>query len=127
MDKKPSKNILIYNVAYKTQYGAKPLHIIFNKVDGYIRNYDKTRYLQLLHSSNEKYERMFDGFRYLIMFLSNISDLYSYKYTKIKINSDDDIPLGKTETMHNVIISIKSVLNKNYNHYFYIAFLVKCS
>lgn len=70
---------------------------------------------------------MFDGFRYLIMFLSNISDLYSYKYTKIKINSDDDIPLGKTETMHNVIISIKSVLNKNYNHYFYIAFLVKCS
>ena len=49
---------------------------------------------------------MFDGFRYLIMFLSNISDLYSYKYTKIKINSDDDIPLGKTETMHNVIISI---------------------
>ena len=27
----------IYNVAYKTSYGEKPLHKLFDKVDGYIR------------------------------------------------------------------------------------------
>ena len=30
------KNILIYDVAYKTPYGAKPSSTIFDKVEGYI-------------------------------------------------------------------------------------------
>ena len=30
------------------------------------------------------------------MLKSNISDVYSNKYMKIKINSDDDLPLEKT-------------------------------
>ena len=33
---------------------------------------------------------------------------------KIKINSDDDLPLEKT--FHNVVILIKSIFNKCYNH-----------
>ena len=36
--------VLIYDVAYKTPYGAKPLHIIFYKEYGYIRKCDKTRF-----------------------------------------------------------------------------------
>ena len=31
IDEKPYENILIYDVAYKTPYGAKPLCIIFDK------------------------------------------------------------------------------------------------
>ena len=34
---------------------------------------------------------------------------------KIKINSDDDIPLEKTLNMHDVVIIFKSVFGKNYN------------
>ena len=41
------------DVAYKTLYGAKPLHIIFNKVDGYIRKHDKPKYLLLFHSDEK--------------------------------------------------------------------------
>ena len=33
---KSYENILIYNVTHKAPYGAKPLHIIFGKVDRYI-------------------------------------------------------------------------------------------
>ena len=69
----------------------KPSHTIFDKASGYIRQYDKTRYLALLHS-DEKYKKKFDRIRYL-MLKSNISDIYSHKYMKIKINSDNDIYL----------------------------------
>ena len=36
------ENILICHVAYKPPCGAKLLHSIFDKVDGYIRKYDRT-------------------------------------------------------------------------------------
>ena len=48
------KNILIYDVAYKTPYGAKPLRIVFDKVDGYLRKYDETKDLALFHLKNLK-------------------------------------------------------------------------
>ena len=47
IDEKPHENILIYDISYKTLIGAKPLHIRFNKIDGFIRIYDGTRYLTL--------------------------------------------------------------------------------
>ena len=40
--KKTYKNILVYNISYKTLIGAKPLCIRFDKVDGFIRVYDGT-------------------------------------------------------------------------------------
>ena len=51
---------------------------------------------------------------------SNISDIYSHRYTKIKINSDDDLFLEKTKTTHIVVILIKSVFNENHIHYYYV-------
>ena len=50
----PLKNTLLYNILYKTLTGAKPFRIRFNKVDGFIRIYDGTRYLVLL--GGEKYD-----------------------------------------------------------------------
>ena len=43
------------------------------------------------------------------MFKSNISDIYSLEYTKIKIISDDDLRLKKTLNMQNVVIIISCV------------------
>ena len=45
--------------------------------------------------------------------------VFSHNYAKIKIDSDDDLPLEKTVTLHNVVILIKLVFNKNQNCYFY--------
>ena len=59
------------------------------------------------------------------MLKSNISDIYSHKYTKIKINFNDELPLEKAITIHNVMILVKSAFDKNHNHYYYKVFLEK--
>ena len=43
--KKSYENILIYDVSYKPLIRAKPLYIMFNKVDSFIRYDDGTKYL----------------------------------------------------------------------------------
>ena len=47
IDKKSCKNFLIYNISYKNLIGVKPLRIRLDKIDGFIRVYDRTRYLVL--------------------------------------------------------------------------------
>ena len=44
---------------------------------------------------------------------------FSYNFGKIKIDSDNDLPVEETPTLHNIIIHMKSALNKNQNHYYY--------
>ena len=75
---------MICDVALKTSYAAKPSRIVFDKV-GYIRKYDVTKYLVVFYS-DEKYKRTFHRIRYLVMLKSNISDVCSHKYMKIKVN-----------------------------------------
>ena len=45
---------------------------------------------------------------------------------KIKLDSYDSLPIEKKLTLYNVTIHIKSVLNKDKNHYYYEIFLEKC-
>ena len=58
IDEKSDKNILIYDISYKILIGSKPLRIRFDKIDGVIRIYDRTRYLTLF--SSEKYDAIYD-------------------------------------------------------------------
>ena len=43
IDEKSHKNILIYDISYKTLIGPKPLRIRFDKINGFTRIYDGTR------------------------------------------------------------------------------------
>ena len=52
IDEKLHKNILIYIILYKTLIGTKPLRIRFDKIEGFIRIYDGTRYWVLLCLKN---------------------------------------------------------------------------
>ena len=63
IDEKSDENILIYDISYKTLADSKPLRIRFDKIDGFIRIYDGTRYLTLFGS--EKYEPIYNRIRYL--------------------------------------------------------------
>ena len=47
LDEKSYEKILVYNISYKSLIDAKPLHIMLDKIDGFIRVYDWTRYLVL--------------------------------------------------------------------------------
>ena len=52
------------------------VHIIFDKIDGYLRKYDSTNPLALFHYDG-KHERISDRIRYLIMLKSNTLDFSS--------------------------------------------------
>ena len=91
IDKKTFAHILVYNISYKSLIDSKHLSITFNKIDGFVRVYDGTRYLVLFGS--EKYDPI-------------------YNYAKIKVDSLDSFPLAKNMTFHYVIILIKSVFDK---------------
>ena len=109
----------------KTLIGPKPLCIRFDKIDGFIRIYDGTRYLVLL--CPEKYDTIYNRIRYLISLKSGITYIFSHYYAKIKVDSYDSLPTEKMLTFHNVIIIIKSVLNKDESHYYYKIFLERYS
>ena len=42
--------------------------------------------------------------------------IFSHYHVKIKVDSCDTLPVEKKFTLHNVIVLIKSVLNKDKNH-----------
>ena len=95
IDEKSYENILVYNISYKTLIGAKPLCISFDKIDGFIRVYDKTRYLVLFGS--KKYNFIYNRIRRLISVKSGITYVISHNYAKIKVDSCDSLPLEKKQ------------------------------
>ena len=90
--------------------GAKPLCIRFDKIDGFIRVYDGTRYLALF--GTEKYDSISNRIRYLIEVKSGITYVVSKNYAKIKVDSYDSLPLERIFSFDNVIVLIKSVAHK---------------
>lgn len=47
LDEKSYKNMFIYHVTYAISKGVKLLRIVFNEVNSYIKDYDRTKYLAL--------------------------------------------------------------------------------
>ena len=129
-DGKSQKNILIYDVSYKTLIGPKPLHNRFNKIDGFIRIYNGSRYLTLFGS--KKCDAIYIRIRYLKSEESKksknskkvTSHVFSLYNAIIKVDFYDSLPVEKTLTLHNVTILL--VLNKDKNHYYYKTFWEKC-
>ena len=52
---------------------------------------------------------------------------HCYNFARFKIDTYDSLPLGKTLILHNVLIHIKSVFDKDQKHYYYTIFSEKCS
>ena len=118
---------MIYDILYKTLIGPEPFRIRFNKIDEFIRIYDGTKYLILIGSKT--YGAIYNRIRYIISISlkSNITYVFSHYYAKTKVDSYGFLPIEKRLTLDNVIIRIKSILNKDKSHYYYNIFLEKCS
>ena len=56
----------------------------------------------------KKQTEMWSKIRDLIRSITNNSDYYDEKYMKIKLVSDDDLPLNKTLELRNMMIVIRS-------------------
>ena len=65
--------------------GAKPLRIRFDKIIGFIRVYDRARYLVLIGA--EKYDSIYNKIRYLTRVKEGITYVSFHNYVKIKIDS----------------------------------------
>ena len=91
----------------------KPLHIMFDKTDGFIRVYDGTRYLVLF--GGEKYNFIYNRIRYLARVKSGIVYFVSNNYAKLDDHLHVSLTIERTLTFHNIIIDIKS----NYFHIYF--------
>ena len=113
--KEKYENILIYDISYKTSMDAKPLRIRFNKIDRFIKTHNGIRCLVLFDYGF--FDKTCDRLKYLIGEKRGITDSINHNYEKIRIDSNNYLPIEKILTFHNVIILIKSVVNKNKNNY----------
>ena len=74
IDEKPYKNSSFYKISYKTLHVTKPLGIRFDKVGGFIRVYDGTRYLVLFGPIT--YDPIYNRSKYLISLKSGIAHVF---------------------------------------------------
>ena len=91
--KKSYEYILVYDISCKTLIGTNPLHIRFDKVDGFIRVYNGTRYLVLFGPG--RYGAIFDRIKYLTSLKSGVSYVISHNFARIKVDSYDSLPMEK--------------------------------
>ena len=102
------------------------MRIRFDKIDGFIRvRGGKFRHLVLLDYG--LFDKICDKIKYLIYEKSDITDSTNHNFGKIRIDLYNSLPIEKILTFHNVIILIKSVVNKKKDEYYYNIFLEKCS
>ena len=120
IDKKSYKSISIYNIGYITIkkiddceniYSVNPLYLLVNHANGYIEEKGVNKYL-IFDSTDEnkellkKYNDVWNGIKNEFKTINGGKENnYEKNYMKIKFNADDDLPLKKPLTFHNMIIT----------------------
>ena len=100
------------------------MRIRFDKIDGFIR-VSGSDFMQLALSDNELFDKICDKIKYFLHEKSGIADSINHDFGEIRTDSYNYFPIEKILTFHNVIILIKSVVNKNKYNYYYNIFLEK--
>ena len=77
--------------------------------------YNKTGCLVLFDYSY--CDKICDQFKHLISEKSDSTDGINHNFARIRIDSEDSLPIEKILTLHNVIILTKAAINKNLEHY----------
>ena len=103
---------------YENVHSVNPLYLIIDHASGYIEEKGVNKYF-IFDSTDEnkellkKYNDVFNGIRNKIKKISGDECDYEKDYMKIKLNSDDDLPLNKQLKFHNMIITIRSVFEED--------------
>ena len=102
----------------KNIYSVNPLYLRITHASGYIEEINENKYL-IFDSIDEnkellkKYNDVFNGIRNKIKKISDDEYDYEKDYMKIKLNSDDGLPLNKSSKLHNMTIIIRSVFEED--------------
>ena len=83
-DKKLYENIIAYNFSHKN-LNNKPSRIRLDKIDGFIRVSDGTRYLVLFGS--KKCNPIYNRIKYFMSVKSGITYIIFHNYAKTKVDS----------------------------------------
>ena len=120
IDKKSYKDIDIYYIGYITikKFGdcenihsVNPLYLIIHSATGHFKEKNSDKYLII--DSTDKYEEVFSGIRSEIKTLNGGKELfYEKNYARIRINTDDDLPLNKPLKFPTLTLIIRCVLQK---------------
>ena len=90
---------------------------------GYIEENNGNKYLTFASTDKnkkvlEKYTKLWDKIKYHIQKINSYkSGEYEKDYTKIKFNSDDDLPLNKTLKLRILTIIVRSVFEEDGKYY----------
>ena len=88
------ENISVYDMLYKTAAGPKPLHIRFDKIDGFIIVLDgKIRHLILFDYG--LFNKICNKIKYILSKKSGITNSINYNFGKIRIDSYNYLPVKK--------------------------------
>ena len=93
---------------------------MFNKMNGYFEEINENKLLTIFspNESKEKtYEELWIKIRDLIRSVTKKSDDYEEKYTKIKLDSDDKLPLNKTIEIPVMVIVFRASFYENNKYY----------
>ena len=124
IDKKSYKDIDIYYIGYVTIkkngdceniYSVNPLHLIIGKVDGHIEEENGSKYL-VFDSTDEnkevlkKYTELSNGIENETKTINGgKKGDYGKVFMKIKLDTDDNLPLNKQLKLHMLTIIVRSV------------------
>ena len=93
---------------------------MINKIKGHFEEVDGDEYLIISSEYGDimqKYQDVFDGIKEIIKKINDYGQPIKYddNYTKIKFNTDDNIPLNKIIYFPTITIIIRSVTKKMIN------------
>ena len=104
-------------------YSVNPLHLIIGKVDGYIKENNRNKYL-VFDSTDEnkkifkKYRELWDGIKNEIETINGDKKAeYSKDFMKIKFNTDDNLPLNKPLKLHLLTIIVRCIFEEDGKFY----------
>ena len=126
LDKKGLLGNDVYYIGYTTKkpqwnvINVNPPYLIINRVKGHFEEVDGDKYLIISSESDDimqKYQEVFDGIKEIIKKINDYSQPIKYddSYTKIKFNTNDNIPLNKIIYFPTITITIRSVTKKMIN------------
>ena len=121
------KDLDIFNIVYVTikrigdcydVNSVNPLYLRINDASGYIKEINKDKYLVFNDTDENKellkiYDDVFSGIMSKIKKIDDDWLEYTKDYTKIKFNSDDNLPLNKPLKFYQMTITIRCVISED--------------
>ena len=98
------------------------MYLIFSNVNGHFEENDGNKYLTLVLTNESKeeikiYEELSIKIRDLIKLITKNSENYDEKYMKIKLSSDNELPLKKLIEISKMTIVVRTVFDENNKYY----------